>query len=475
VVCFSLYSCRGNVSHPNSRKAITAFSFTDPEATGTINEPAKTISVTVPYGTDVTALTASFTATGAGVKVGSTLQTSGTTPNDFTNPLSYLVIAADNTTALYIVTVAIAPSPAKSITDFSFPDLFQATGKINQSTKTISVTVPWYADATALVADFTTTGAEVKVGSTVQESGVTSNDFTNPVSYVVTAADSTTEVYTVTVTVMQGIGASFNRKIVSDYTSWGKCLSNQSSENFSYSYYENECMAVEPKTPGTSTGSKRVKCYQANDQTWWVQVDTYTDSYCKNPKASSNVKTNNCSNDSNEWYSVYNCRDAAPQTCSSGFCNAGGVCTNGMPHPTCDCPAGTIPPTCGPEIPYKWVYIQQYSSSDGSCSGSSIKTTPWADTCVPTPEGASLKVSCYKNGGTYLQRYLDASCNEPYPYVETYPPTSCKKSPHGDQMIRCPNACDSWECLNGGACVTNGGLPECHCRDGYSGQHCEDH
>jgi hypothetical protein len=44
-----------------SAKAITAFSFTSPAATGTVNESAKTIAVTVPYGTNVTSLVATFT------------------------------------------------------------------------------------------------------------------------------------------------------------------------------------------------------------------------------------------------------------------------------------------------------------------------------------------------------------------------------------------------------------------------------
>ena len=51
---------------PNSAKAITAFSFRlSPAVTGTINEAAHTIALTVPFGTNVTALVATFTTTGA--------------------------------------------------------------------------------------------------------------------------------------------------------------------------------------------------------------------------------------------------------------------------------------------------------------------------------------------------------------------------------------------------------------------------
>ena len=80
----------------SSAKAITAYSFTSPAATGVIDEGAHTITVPVPHGTNVTALVATFTTTGASVKVGTTDQVSGTTPNDFTNPVTYTVTAADS-------------------------------------------------------------------------------------------------------------------------------------------------------------------------------------------------------------------------------------------------------------------------------------------------------------------------------------------------------------------------------------------
>jgi hypothetical protein len=50
-------------------KSINAYSFADPTVTGTINEAAKTISVSVPAGTVVTALVASFSTSGAAVQV----------------------------------------------------------------------------------------------------------------------------------------------------------------------------------------------------------------------------------------------------------------------------------------------------------------------------------------------------------------------------------------------------------------------
>lgn len=165
------------------------------------------ISVSVPYGTSVTALVATFTTTGSEVRVGSTIQVSGVTPNDFTNPVTYIVTAEDSTTRSYVVTVTVAPNPAKDITAFKFEAALNSGAGLTSdcvgiiSGSDISLTVPYGTSVTALVATFTTTGVEVRVGATVQESGVTPNDFTNSVMYIVVAADSTTKVYTVNVTV----------------------------------------------------------------------------------------------------------------------------------------------------------------------------------------------------------------------------------------------------------------------------------
>jgi uncharacterized delta-60 repeat protein len=90
-------------------------------------------------------------------------------------------------------------SSTKAIMGFSLNDCF---GMIDEAGKTIAVTMPPGTDVKTLVATFTTTGASVKVGSTVQISGHTVIDFstTNPVTYTVTAADATTQDYKVTVT-----------------------------------------------------------------------------------------------------------------------------------------------------------------------------------------------------------------------------------------------------------------------------------
>jgi N-acetylneuraminic acid mutarotase len=204
MIVFTLMACSKSDDTLSSKKAITAFSIGS--SVGTINEGGKTIAVTVPFGTSLTTLVATFTTTGHKVKVGSTVQTSGTTANNFSLPVAYTVTAANGSHVDYIVTVTPAPSTAKAITAFSFASP-AAVGVITESTHSIAVTVPACTNVTALVATFTTTGASVKVGGvsgTPQTSGTTPNDFTSTVTYTVIAADASTQNYTVAVTVAAG-------------------------------------------------------------------------------------------------------------------------------------------------------------------------------------------------------------------------------------------------------------------------------
>src|SRR5450756_2208993 len=151
-------------------KAITAFSFQglSPPVTGTVTEAAHTIALTVPFGTNVSALVATFATTGASVKVAGTLQASGTTANNFTSPFIYRVTAVNASTQDYAVTVTVAANPAKAITAFSFQGLSPAaTGSINESAHTIALTVPFGTNVTALAPTITITGASVSPASGV--------------------------------------------------------------------------------------------------------------------------------------------------------------------------------------------------------------------------------------------------------------------------------------------------------------------
>jgi hypothetical protein len=185
---------------PASSKTITAFSIASPATTGTITEASHTVSVKLPYGTSASALnslTAIFVTTGNSVTVGGTVQTSGSTVNNFANQVTYTVHAADGSTQDYFVTVSITLNPAKDITAYS---ILGNVGTINAANHTIAVTLPYNTSWASLVATFTTTGASVRIGAVTQVSGTTGVDFTGgSKTYTVVAADGTTQNYTVTV------------------------------------------------------------------------------------------------------------------------------------------------------------------------------------------------------------------------------------------------------------------------------------
>ena len=72
-------------------------------------QPDHTITLTVPFGTDVNALVADFdTSSEATVLIGDIEQVSGTTENDFTEAVEYKVVAENGLSTTYTVIVEIA-------------------------------------------------------------------------------------------------------------------------------------------------------------------------------------------------------------------------------------------------------------------------------------------------------------------------------------------------------------------------------
>ncbi len=172
------YTINVNVA-PNTAKDITGFTILG--VSGTI--AGNNISLTVPYGNSLTSLTPTITITGASVSPASGVA------RDFTNAVTYTVTADDSTTKTYTVTVTAALNSAKDITGFT---ILGVSGTVGADT--VSLTVPYGTSLTSLTPTITITGASVSPASG------TARNFTNPVTYTVTAADSTTKAYTVTVT-----------------------------------------------------------------------------------------------------------------------------------------------------------------------------------------------------------------------------------------------------------------------------------
>jgi hypothetical protein len=190
IIALSGCPVNGPSEEESDAKDITAFSIGG--ATGVIT--GTNVALTVPYGTDITSLIATFAISGGTVVVGATPQTSGTTVNDFTNSVFYSVTAEDGSIQTYTVTITVAINDAKEITAFSVGG---AAGIITGTDITVTVLIG--KDVTSLSAVFTISGETIVIGTTSQISGTTVNDFTNPLTYTVTALDGSTQDYTVIV------------------------------------------------------------------------------------------------------------------------------------------------------------------------------------------------------------------------------------------------------------------------------------
>ncbi len=142
----------------SSEKALTAFSFSNKGVVGTIDETNKTVAVTVPFGTDVSALIANFSVSAnATAKIGSVAQVSGINIHDFSSPVVYKVIAEDGSSANYTVTVTVTGPVLVSALDLSslvtapVKGAVPVTTAINQAQYT-SGAISWFeADGTTAV------------------------------------------------------------------------------------------------------------------------------------------------------------------------------------------------------------------------------------------------------------------------------------------------------------------------------------
>ncbi|MEN8202753.1 MAG: hypothetical protein ABFS28_09175 [Bacteroidota bacterium] len=181
----------------DARAEIIEFGFRSPKVIGTVE--GRTLKAEVPYGTNFSALKATFKTSSkfSVVTVDGVEQRSGKTANDFTNPVEFVVTAQTGDTARYLALVFSIPDTAKQITEFSInniPGTF--TGD------EIQVTLPaGNSDLSNLSAKFETSSdkAVVTIDGTLQISGSTRNDFSGPLIYTVTAEDGSVNTYTVVV------------------------------------------------------------------------------------------------------------------------------------------------------------------------------------------------------------------------------------------------------------------------------------
>ncbi len=169
----------------NNQAEILSFNIPN-QVSSTINSTNATVSVVMPYGTDLTNLTPTIE-----ISEDATISPASGIPQDFTNPVIYTVIAQDGfTTKIWTVYVSTQLNNQAEILSFDIPNQISST--INSSNATVNVVMPYGTDLTNLTPIIT-----VSPGASISpQSGVPQN-FSNPVIYTVTAQNGTTKIWTV--------------------------------------------------------------------------------------------------------------------------------------------------------------------------------------------------------------------------------------------------------------------------------------
>jgi len=209
-VCFTWMGCPVEPEPLKNDKAVFEnFTFAGIVGTATINESASTITAKATATTDLTKIAPVFSVSqGATVTVNGTPQVSGSTQNNFTNSVIYVVISEDaKTNKPWTVSITKEGSDPGELNDLANFETFTFTGidgtaTIKVTDATITAKALATADLTTIKAKFTVSkGATVKVGTTAQVSEQTVNNFTTPVTYNLVSEDGkTTRNWVVTIT-----------------------------------------------------------------------------------------------------------------------------------------------------------------------------------------------------------------------------------------------------------------------------------
>lgn len=267
-----VYTVTVTVAAPSTNKNMLTFDF--PSGPATI--VGTNISVTVPYGTAVTNLAPTYTAS----PLATGTPVSGTARN-FTTPQTYTVTAQDFSTKAYLVTVTLAAaSTNKDILTFTFPTYGAAT----IAGTNITLTVPAGTPVTALAPTYTVSA--LATGSPV--SGTT-RSFTTPQTYTVTAQNGSTKIYLVTVTVTAGpqtyaIAASTDlAQEFSPMNGSGHPVVT-GLNNYPNSTAPKALAAGQMKAPWTAVGVQTMMCSDCHDTT----STNYIPSAAQGPHGSAN-------------------------------------------------------------------------------------------------------------------------------------------------------------------------------------------
>ncbi|MEP1713105.1 MAG: BspA family leucine-rich repeat surface protein [Ekhidna sp.] len=180
---------------PDTDTDILTFTLAEQTDAAMINIIDHEVTIEVAFGTDVSALTPTFT-----LSEGATSNPASGVAQDFTSPVTYVVTAEDDvTTQDWTVMVTVDSEELDTDTDILTFILAERTedAAINTTDHTVAIEVEFGTEVSSLVPTIT-----LSEGATSNPASRVAQDFTSPVTYVVTAEDGTTsQEWTVTVTI----------------------------------------------------------------------------------------------------------------------------------------------------------------------------------------------------------------------------------------------------------------------------------
>ena len=178
------------VAEPHTATNFLSFGLSEQTHEATIDTINYTINTEVAYGTSLTALTPVFT-----LSEGATAVPTNNSTVDFSNPVAYTVTAEDNSIVQeWIVVVSVAANDATDILSFEMVHQVE-DAIIDTINHTVEIKVAYDTDVTALTPSY-----NLSNGATGLPTNETFVDFSNPVTYTVTAEDDvTTQSWIVTV------------------------------------------------------------------------------------------------------------------------------------------------------------------------------------------------------------------------------------------------------------------------------------
>ena len=191
---------------------------------GTVDEDNKMVRLDFPAGTDVTHLTPTIIISNY-----ATIEPKSGVTQDFTNSVYYTVTAMSGATAQYMVEAIVHDADnEKSILSFRF-DALDEDGIIDEVARRISFVLPAETDVTQLVPTI-----EVSEGATVEPASGVAQDFTNPVTYTVTAQNGTMAAYTVMVIVEGGdVEPTGKMVLIKDFTG-ARCVNCPAAAEYAH-------------------------------------------------------------------------------------------------------------------------------------------------------------------------------------------------------------------------------------------------